>query len=93
MVPRKDGSGRELVQEIMFNIPAVGNLIRENRMLQLPSIMQTKSKMGMQLMDARLKELLAEETIDEDEAYFAAENVKEFKKPDFLNTLGKDDDE
>jgi twitching motility protein PilT len=85
LVPRQDGSGRELVQEIMFNIPAVGNLIRENRMLQLPSIMQTKSKMGMQLMDTRLKELIAEETIDEDEAYFAAENVKQFKRPEFLN--------
>jgi len=81
LVPKKEGGGRMIAQEIMFNIPAVGNLIRENRMLQLPSVMQTKSRMGMQLMDARLKEMLAENMISEEEAYYAAENIKQFKKP------------
>ena len=84
LVQKKAGGGRAIAQEIMFNISAVGNLIRENRMLQLPSVMQTKSKMGMQFRDTRLKEMIANDEISEDEAYYAAENVKQFKKPSII---------
>jgi twitching motility protein PilT len=56
MLCKKVGGGRVAALEVMFAVPAIANLIRESKIFQIPSIMQTGRKLGMQLMnDALLK--------------------------------------
>jgi len=56
MLCKKIGGGRVAALEIMFAVPAIANLIRESKIFQIPSIMQTGRKLGMQLMnDALIK--------------------------------------
>jgi twitching motility protein PilT len=73
LVPRKDGRGRALALEILTNVPAVGNLIREARTFMLPGVMQTGKKQGMKLMDDSLMELYDAGIISQEEAYIRAE--------------------
>ncbi len=78
LVPRADGQGRALAMEVMFNNPAVGNLIREAKTFMLPGVMQTGRKQGMRLMDDSLKTLLDQGIISIDEAMNRCENKKTF---------------
>ena len=78
LIPRKDGNGRALALEILFNTPAVANLIRERKLHQLPSAMQTGRKLGMLLLDDSLMNLLKAGKIDGADAYFGAENKATF---------------
>jgi len=78
LIPRKDGNGRALAMEILFNNAACANLIRERRMFQLPSVMQSGRKQGMILMDDALMKLVKEGVIDGAEAYSAADNKSTF---------------
>ncbi len=67
---RKDGRGRVAGFEIMTGTPAIRNLIRENKIAQIPSIMQTSRGAGMQTMEASVKELLAQNVVTMDEVSF-----------------------
>ncbi len=58
LLKKKDGKGRVAALEIMIGTPAVRNLIREGKVAQIPGMMQTGKKFGMQTMDATLVELL-----------------------------------
>ena len=78
LLPRKDGEGRALALEILFNTPAVANLIRERKLHQLPSAMQTGRKAGMILLDDSLMQLVKAGTIEGADAYFGAENKATF---------------
>ncbi|MBI3724873.1 type IV pilus twitching motility protein PilT [bacterium] len=78
LVPRVDGQGRVAAVEILYTTPAVGNLIREKRTFQLFSVMQTGRKLGMQLMDDSLMDLVKAGTIAKDEAKRRAQNPKLF---------------
>jgi twitching motility protein PilT len=51
---RKDGSGRVAAYEVMVGTPAVRNLIREGKVAQLYSVMQTGRALGMQTLDQSL---------------------------------------
>jgi twitching motility protein PilT len=73
-----DGKGRCAAQEIMFVTPAVGNLIREEKTFQLPSIIQTNRQEGMQLMDQSLLDLVQIGKVAVDAAYFYAQDKKYF---------------
>ncbi len=64
LLPRV-GGGRAAVREIMVNNPAVGNTIRENKIPQLRTILQTSAREGMMTMDQALKEALQKNLIDE----------------------------
>ena len=44
--------------EILFGIPSVRNMIRENKTFQLPSVLQTNRNVGMQTMDDDIERLL-----------------------------------
>jgi len=59
----KIGGGRIAVREILINTPAIANLIRENKIAQIKSIMQTSSKDGMQTLEKELKEFYQKELI------------------------------
>lgn len=78
LVPRADGNGRELALEVMFNNPAVANVIRDAKTFMLPGIMQTGRKQGMRLMDDSLKNLLEKGKITINEAMVRCENPKTF---------------
>jgi len=54
LVPRASGSGRIAAIEVMLGTPAVRNLVREGKIYQLPNIIRTSSKDGMQTLDYAL---------------------------------------
>jgi twitching motility protein PilT len=80
LIPRKDGAGRALALEILMNTAAVANLIRERKLFQIPSIIQTSKQQGMLLLDNSLLELVNAGVIDGVEAYYAADNKAHFAK-------------
>ncbi|WP_213419036.1 type IV pilus twitching motility protein PilT, partial [Bacillus subtilis] len=58
LLKTRDGSGRIAAHEIMIATPAIRHLIRENKISQMYSMMQTSSGMGMQTLDQCLSELI-----------------------------------
>jgi twitching motility protein PilT len=67
---RRDGRGRVAGFEIMTGTPAVRNLIRENKIAQIPSMMQTSKGVGMQTMEASVKDLMARNLVTQEEVSF-----------------------
>jgi twitching motility protein PilT len=67
IIPRLSG-GRVVAFEIMLATPAVRNLIREGKLNQLHSVMQTASKDGMQILNQSLADLVKGQVISEVEA-------------------------
>ena len=57
LIPRVDGRGRVPAVELLFNTPAVANLIRDSRTFQLENVLQTNRKAGMRRMVDSLQEL------------------------------------
>lgn len=74
-----DGKGRVAALEIMLGNAAVGNLIREGKTFQIPSIIQTAKGEGMQLMDTHLMELLNGEKVTAEEAHRCAVDKRIFE--------------
>ena len=70
----KDGAGRAAVHEIMVGTPAIGNLIREAKVAQMYSAIQTGGAVGMQTMDQNLGELIKRNVISVAEARSKATN-------------------
>ncbi|OFX29320.1 MAG: twitching motility protein PilT [Armatimonadetes bacterium RBG_16_67_12] len=68
LIPTLDGKGRVAALEIMVATPAVRNMIRENKVHQLPSAIQTGARDGMQSLDQHLKTLVKIRRISQDEA-------------------------
>lgn len=68
LLKRADGLGRVAVYEILLGTPAVRNLIRENKIPQITSMMQTGAKLGMRTMKDSITTLLHQGVIGEDEA-------------------------
>jgi twitching motility protein PilT len=58
LLPTSDGAGRCVACEVLVPTPAVRNLIREGKIHQIPSIIQTGSAYGMQSMDSALATLV-----------------------------------
>jgi twitching motility protein PilT len=77
---RVDTQGRCVALEILIANPAVRNLIRESKTFQLPSMMQTGKKYGMQLLDDAILELLTKGWISADEAYIKANDKQRFRQ-------------
>jgi twitching motility protein PilT len=68
MLCKRIGGGRVAALEIMLSVPAIANLIREQKIFQIPSIMQTGRKLGMALMNDSLLRLVKEGQVAPDEA-------------------------
>jgi twitching motility protein PilT len=66
---RVDVKGRCAALEILICTPACANLIRENKTFQIPSVIQTGRKYGMQSLDNSIEDLLKRGWISADEAY------------------------
>ncbi|MDH3270155.1 MAG: type IV pilus twitching motility protein PilT [Gemmatimonadota bacterium] len=74
----KDGKSRMAAMEIMIGTSAIGNLIREGKIHQIPSIIQTGKKDGMQLLDQHILEFLMSGRITPEEAYMRCNNKQAF---------------
>jgi twitching motility protein PilT len=74
----KDEQGRVAAHEIMIGTPAIRNLIRENKVAQMYSSIQTGSNIGMQTLDQNLKELVQRNIISMGEARGKASNKDAF---------------
>jgi len=73
LLKRRDGRGLVPALEIMTGTPAVRNLIREGKVAQLPSAIQTGQKFGMMTLDQSLKELVSKGIVDKEQClYFAS---------------------
>ncbi|MCW2961036.1 MAG: type pilus twitching motility protein PilT [Thermoleophilia bacterium] len=78
LVPTKDGQGRIVACEVMIPNGAVRNLIREGKIFQIPSVMQTSQGEGMQTLDAALATLVRSNQISREEAVKRCHQVEEF---------------
>jgi len=81
---RVDKKGRCAAMEILIANSAVRNLIRESKTFQIPSMVQTGRKYGMQLLDDAIMELFNKGWISADDAYNKANDKTKFRP--FLKT-------
>ena len=65
LLPR-EGGGLVAVREVLVNTPAIGNLIRQNKVKQIKNVIQTSAKIGMQSFEQHLKKLLEEGVISKE---------------------------
>ncbi len=79
LLPRASGIGRIVSAEIMIGTPAIRNLIREQEIEQIPTLIQTGHQFGMRTMDKSLKELYKAGLITYETALAKAKHVDEFK--------------
>jgi len=75
LLPLADGGGRVAAFEVMLNIPAIRNLIREKKEFQIHSVMMTHSKLGMMTMDQCLRDRYLDRMITLETAMAHAGNV------------------
>ena len=78
LLKRKDGTGRVAAHEIMLGTPAIRNLIRENKVAQMYSSIQTGQSLGMQTLDQNLVELVRRNLIESSDARAIAVNKDMF---------------
>jgi twitching motility protein PilT len=84
MLCKKIGGGRVPVLEVLIGTPSVSNLIREAKIFQIPSIMQTGKKYGMCLMNESFTDLVKRKIVEPQEAY-----AKAVDKTGLLNNFKK----
>ena len=75
---KRIGGGRVAAHEIMIGTPAIRNLIREGKVAQMYSAIQTGVKEGMQTLDQCLQEMLSKGIITKEEARFKAQHKDSF---------------
>ncbi len=80
LLPNASGHGRILATEIMVGTSGIRNLVREQEIEQIPTLMQTGSQYGMKTMDKSLKELYRKGLISLDVALSRVKNQEEFKQ-------------
>jgi twitching motility protein PilT len=78
LLKTKDGNGRVAAHEIMIGTPAIRNLIRENKVAQMYSAIQTGQNFGMQTLDQNLLELVRRNVVSNAEARARATNKDNF---------------
>ena len=64
---RTDLSGRVVATEVLINNPAIANLIRTEKMHQIPNVLQTSRELGMHTMEMSIKDLIAQRLISSKE--------------------------
>ena len=79
LLQRADGKGRVCAQEIMIASSAIRTLIRESKVHQMPGIMQSSAKSGMQTLDSALRTLVFSGQVTFEEALKKASSSEDFK--------------
>ncbi|MEL7448455.1 MAG: type IV pilus twitching motility protein PilT [Pseudomonadota bacterium] len=75
---KKNGGGRVAAHEIMIGTPAIRNLIREGKIAQMYSAIQTGQGVGMQTLDQCLTDLVRKGIVSREEARYKASNKEAF---------------
>lgn len=75
---KKVGGGRVAAHEIMIGTPAIRNLIREDKVAQMYSSIQTGAQFGMQTLDQCLKDLIGKGLVSRQDAREKAKNKEDF---------------
>ncbi|NOT33915.1 MAG: type IV pilus twitching motility protein PilT, partial [Candidatus Eisenbacteria bacterium] len=79
LLPTKDGKGRVAALEILVAVPALRNLIREDKTMQILSVIQTGAQHGMQSLDQSLRDLVMQGRLAREEAMKKSSNPKLFE--------------
>jgi twitching motility protein PilT len=80
LLPTKHKPGRVAALEVLINTPAVSNLIRQGKLDQLETAMQSGGNMGMQTMDSALMDLVTKDVVAGKEAYLQANHKSKFER-------------
>jgi twitching motility protein PilT len=80
LLQRADKQGRVAALEILVNVPAAANLIRQGKLDQLENVMQAGGQFGMRTMDTAIQQLLDSRQITGKEAYKKAFNKARFEE-------------
>jgi twitching motility protein PilT len=81
LLPRATGNGRVLAMEVMVPNPAIRNLIREDKLHQIYSIMQVgQTGSGMQTMNQSLASLVLRQAVSVEEAFSASPDADELRQ-------------
>jgi twitching motility protein PilT len=78
LLKTKDGAGRVAAHEIMIGTPAIRNLIRESKVAQMYSMIQSGQQFGMQTLDQCLLDLVRRNMVSAEEARNYAQNKENF---------------
>jgi twitching motility protein PilT len=78
LLPTADGKGRVAALEILVGVPALRNLIREDKTTQILSVMQVGAQHGMQTLDQALKDLVITGKITRETALERSTNPRLF---------------
>jgi twitching motility protein PilT len=79
LLRKKDGTGRVAALEILINTPASANLIRQGKLDQLESVMQSGAQFGMRTMDSAIQQLLDAGVVSGAEAFKKGINKARFE--------------
>jgi len=80
LVPRDDGQGRVVALEVMFNVPAIGNLIREDKIYQIPNMMKVNRNSGNICLEESIQKLMEKKVVNSTEAYYVVNDYLIFEK-------------
>lgn len=79
LLRRAEGQGRILATEVMVSTPGIRNLIRENDIAQIPSLIQMGAQYGMHTMDRSLKDFYKKGLVTKEAALRKVKNLAEFE--------------
>ncbi len=80
LLKRTDKPGRVAALEILVVNTAVSNLIREGKIFQIPSVIQTGKQLGMQMLDTAIMKYYKDGVISAEEAYYKSNDKQQFEK-------------
>ncbi len=80
LLPVASGEGRVVATEVLTGTPAIRNLVREQEIEQIPTLLQTGSQHGMHTMDKSLKDLFQKGLISLETALSKVKNPEEFRQ-------------
>jgi twitching motility protein PilT len=80
LLPKRDGKGRVAAIEVMLTNAAIKNHIRESKTFQIPSVLQTSRKLGMQTMDDAILDLYGSAVITRETALSYAQDYVSLQK-------------
>ena len=79
LLPSKDGKGRVAALEVLIGVPALRNMIREDKTVQILSVIQTGAQHGMQSLDQALRDLVMQGRLSREEAMKKSSNPRLFE--------------
>jgi len=85
---KRNGGGRVAAHEIMLGVPAIRNLVREDKIAQMYSVIQTGAAHGMQTMDQCLINLVSRGVISQKDALAKAQDKNSFNSMGNMGRMG-----